>query len=293
MPKSISLRRQVRYWLEWLAVRFSFWTFRLLGQKKSSALGGWIGRKIGPRLSAHKIAINNLKLAMPELGKGDRAQIIDKMWDNLGRNASELPFIGRDTSFEDVELVGLEHLDAFVQSGKSALFVSGHYGPWELTSLAGKYCNKNVCVVYRSANNPMVEAFFQKERKGSGYNLVPKGKSGARAILAALKKNEAVALLNDQKQNSGVPIPFFGRDAMTATAIADFACRQNLPVYPMRAERLDGGKTRLTVYAPIFAATSDDRKQDVIQFLTRINVIYENWIKERPDHWFWVHNRWP
>ena len=293
MRKSVSRGRQIRYWFEWVLVRAVFWLFRLIGLQKSISLGGWIGRTVGPRLSAHKTAVDNISAAMPELDAQKQEQVLDDMWGNLGKNIAELPFLrDQDDNPEDVDLVGTEHLDAFVNSGKPALFVTAHFGPWEKTSVASRYCKKEICVVYRSANNPRVEAFFQKERQGSSYNFVPKGRSGARAILAALKSNNAVVLLNDQKQNNGLPIPFFGRDAMTATAVADFACRQNLPVYPVRAERLDNGKSRIIVDAPMYADISDDRQKDVIQFLTRINMMYEDWIRERPDHWFWVHNRW-
>ncbi|MEH6478011.1 MAG: lysophospholipid acyltransferase family protein [Sneathiella sp.] len=291
MRKPVSRSRQIRYWFEWALVRVAFWLFRAIGRRRSLALGSWIGRKIGPKLSAHKTAVENIRLALPELDQLEQVGVVDRMWSNLGASAAELPFVG-DENDASVEVVGKEHLDAYVKSGKPGIFVTAHFGPWEQTSLASYYIKKKPCVVYRPANNPMVEAFFQKERAGSGYNFVPKGKSGARAILKTLKENGSVVLLNDQKQNNGLPIPFFGRDAMTATAIADFACRQDLAVYPLRAERLEDGKTRLTVYAPMYAETSDDRQKDVIQFLTRINVMYESWIRERPDHWFWVHNRW-
>ncbi|WP_037493804.1 lysophospholipid acyltransferase family protein [Sneathiella glossodoripedis] len=293
MHKKIPVSRRIRYSLEYALARTFFFIFRVLGRKRASNLGGWLGRKIGPLLTAHKTAVENISAALPELDLEERDRVLKKMWDNLGRNAAEIPFV-RDLKFseDDVRLVGQEYLDEFVASGQSAIFVTAHYGPWEATALAGKYCNVDVNIVYRAANNPLVENYFQQERKGVGYEFVPKGKSGARSLIKAIKENRPIALLNDQKQNSGVPIPFFGRDAMTATAIADFACKLKLPVYPIRAERTEGGQMQVTVYPAIYAPTDGDTQKNVVSFLTTINEIYEDWIRERPDHWFWVHNRW-
>lgn len=293
MPNEIGTARKFRYWIEYVLARGAFWLFRTLGQKRASDFGAWLGKVIGPRLSAHKTAESNLAMAFPDFSKEERNDVLEKMWDNLGRNAAELPFVSSiDHTAEDFDLVGIEFLNEFMESGRPALFITAHYGPWETTAVAGKYCNVDVNVVYRAANNPMVEEYFQKQRVGTGYKFVPKGKSGARSILKALKSNTPVALLNDQKQNNGMAVPFFGKDAMTATAVADFACRMKLPVYPVKAERLEDGGTRVTIYEAMFAPEDGDAQQNVFNFLKSINELYEDWIRERPDHWFWVHNRW-
>lgn len=295
MPDSSVSDVRFRYKIEWIFVRIAFWLFRVLGRKTASSLGMWIAQKVGPLLSAQKTAEQNLRHALPDMSDRERTIILNKMWGNLGRNIGELPHTARlDFNSQDVELVGAEHLHSYMNSGKSAFFLTAHYGPWELIITAvSKYCNKPVSVIYRAANNPLVDEFFQKQRFNKDVNFIPKGKAGARGILKALKNKEAVALLNDQKQNTGLAVPFFGRNAMTAPAIAELACKFDLPIYPVRAERLDGGRMRVTVSEPVYGPSTGDRKEDVVRLLTTINEIYEAWITERPDHWFWVHNRWP
>ena len=44
-------------------------------------------------------------------------------------------------------------------------------------------------------------------------------------------------MLVDQKMNDGIPVPFFGRDAMTAPALALLALRYDCAVVPIRMER--------------------------------------------------------
>lgn len=295
MPEVNKAEITLRYKLEWFAVRFAFWFFRKLGRKRASDFGAWLARKIGPLLSVQKVADENIRLALPKITPPERQQVLRKMWDNLGRNIGELPH-SKELNFSspDIELVGAEYLDEYIASPNSAFFLTAHYGPWELIiGAVGKYCKAPVSVVYRAANNPLVEQFIQAERFDEDCRFIPKGRKGARGILTALKKREAIALLNDQKQNTGVPVPFFGRDAMTAPSIAELAVKMKLPIYPVRAERLGGGKMRVTVSAPIFSPDTGERDKDVIQLLKSINEIYESWITERPDHWFWVHNRWP
>lgn len=283
----------LRYRLEWLAVKAAVGVFRALGRERASDFGGWLARKIGPRLGVHRLAKTNMQCALLALSEAEIAANLDGMWDNLGRNVGEIPFnreILSDT--ETVELVGGEYLDACLESGKAAFFVTAHYGPWELVALVGRRLGARATGIYRAANNPLVENYFQSMRADPDYSFVPKGMEGARAILKAARNGGAIVLLNDQKLNGGVAVPFFGREAMTAPAVAEIATKMDVPIHPMRAERLPGGRRRLTIYPALEVAKTGDRKRDVYVILKAINETYEQWISERPDHWFWVHNRW-
>ena len=69
--------------LIWLLYHF----FRLLPLDTASALGGWIGRTFGPRLTLSRRARRNLESALPDMTAPERDQVIRQMWDNLGRTA--------------------------------------------------------------------------------------------------------------------------------------------------------------------------------------------------------------
>jgi KDO2-lipid IV(A) lauroyltransferase len=282
-----------KYRLEWIAVRIMMAIFRLPGRDRAARFGGWLARKVGPRMHVHRLARENMKMALPGMTDRDVEKNLFSMWDNLGRNVGEIPFnreILDDT--EAVEIVGEEYLTAHVENGKAAFFVTAHYGPWELVALVGRRFGKRAIGIYRAANNPLVEKYFQEMRADPSYRFVPKGNEGARTILKAARNGGAIVLLNDQKLNTGVAVPFFGHEAMTAPAVAEIACKMDVPVYPMRAERLEGGRRRLTIYPALETSRMGDRKADVFALLKAINETYEQWITERPDHWFWVHNRW-
>jgi len=100
-------------------------------------------------------------------------------------------------------------------------------------------------------------------------------------------------MLVDQKMNNGIAVPFFGRPAMTAPALAQLALRFDCPVVPARVVRLNGAHFQLIVYPPLEVAKTGDREHDTLTLMTQVNTMIEGWIRERPEQWLWLHNRWP
>src|SRR5207253_2644034 len=107
------------------------------------------------------------------------------------------------------------------------------------------------------------------------------------------KNGQSLAMLIDQKMNDGIAVPFFGRDAMTAPAIAEFALRYNLELIPARVVRTKGCHFEATIFPPMAYEKTGDEEKDVLTIMTAINAILETWIREHPEQWFWVHKRWP
>lgn len=272
--------------------------FRAMSLDRASAFGGWLGRTLGPRFGVHKHAARNIARAMPELTDQQRQAALIGMWDNLGRVIAEYAHLGDlgreiETGSARIELAGTDHIDAIRVAGRPVIFFSAHYGNWELLGLTATRKGLPLVQVYRAANNPLTEDLLQQLRQAVGGRLVPKGMQAARELIRALKQNESLAMLVDQKLTTGIAVPFFGRDAMTAPAIAELALRTGCVVVPAYAERLDGARFRVVVEAPIQLTDTGNREQDVFAAMTMINARLESWIRARPDQWFWVHRRWP
>ncbi len=123
--------------------------------------------------------------------------------------------------------------------------------------------------------------------------MLPKGGQGAVRLLRAIKNGQSLAMLVDQKMNDGIAVPFFGRDAMTAPAIAEFALRYDMPIIPVRVVRTKGCHFEATVYPPLEYEKTGDEEKDSLIIMTKINALLESWIREHPAQWFWVHKRWP
>jgi len=99
--------------------------------------------------------------------------------------------------------------------------------------------------------------------------------------------------LVDQKLNDGIPVPFFGREAMTAPALALLALHFDCAVLPARVERLQGAHFRLTIHPPLPLLRGVARAADAAALMAAVNRTLETWIRERPEQWFWLHRRWP
>ena len=270
-----------------------------LGPVRASNLGGWIARTLGPLLSASRLADGNLRRALPALDAAGRAAVIRAVWDNLGRTAAELPHLAglkRTASGPGWELLGGEHVDALRQAGARVLFVSGHFGNWELALPAASQVGLPACGLYRAASNGEVDAVIQALRLRAlvpGVSMFAKGRHGARAALAHLHAGGSLALLADQKMNDGIAVPFLGRLAMTAAGPAQLALRFGLAVVPSRVDRLGPARFRVVCEAPLQVARTGERDADVYALTLAMNAVLERWIRQDPSSWLWLHRRWP
>jgi len=276
-----------------------FAAMRVLPIDAASALGGWLAQQIGPRLGISRRARRNLSAALPELSAADIERVVRDMWDNLGRVAAEYPHLPRIRLFPPdgrVETSGIEHLDRATAAGRPVIIFGGHLGNWEIAALAaGQYGQDHgidVAQIYRAANNPLVDGMIARFR-GAASEFIPKGAVASRRALAALRRGAHLTLLVDQKLNDGIPVPFFGRDAMTAPALALLALHFDCAVLPARVERVQGAHFRLTIDQPLPLPKSGRRAADVATLMAAVNQTLETWICERPEQWFWLHSRWP
>ena len=291
---SAKTSRPIHHLEAWAAALLSG-AFAALPLDWASAVGGAIGRLTGPRLGISDRARRNIRRALPELSEGEIAGLIRAMWDNLGRVAAEYPHLKNIRVFEPggrVETHGFEHVDRAVAAGRRMIIFSGHIANWEIGMLAAVQYGIPVAQIYRAANNPLVDSMITRLRGDAG-ELIPKGAVAARRAIATLRRGAHLSMLVDQKMNDGIPVPFFGRPAMTAPALAALALRFDCDVLPARVERLAGALFRLTVFPALPLPRTGDSRTDAATLMAQVNAILETWVRDRPEQWFWVHQRWP
>ncbi len=274
-------------------------TVRRFSPVACSNLGGRAARLLGPLLPVSRIAKRNLLDALPELDAGSRRRVVGGVWDNLGRNVLELPHLASFTRTVDGpgwEVEGERHLAALRDGGVPALFFSGHLGNWEMVLPIAAALGIAVSGFYRAASNPEVDRAVQGMRLvglGKGVSMFAKGASGARAALSHLGRGGSLGFLVDQKMNDGIAVPFFGRSAMTAPALAQLALRFGVPIMPVHVVRLGPCRFRMVCEAPMAVPRTGDRTADVLAIASAMNATLERWIREDPSAWLWLHRRWP
>ncbi len=272
--------------------------FRLIGVDAASAVAGAFTRAVGPLIAPiSRRARVNLKIAFPDLPRAEVEAILRDTWENLGRTTAEFAHLSKfDPDAEDsrLEIVGREKLDAIRTSGRPAILVSGHFANWEVMSIAFRAAGLDYAFIFRAANNPLIDGLIIRTRaRVMSRRQIPKGKRGGRDLIEALGAGVSLAMLVDQKLNTGgIPSPLFGKPAMTAPATARLALKYRVPVVPVEVERIKGARFRVTVHEAIAFTPSDDTAGDAQRLTDLINFEIEGLIRKRPGQWLWLHRRW-
>lgn len=283
--------------LEGFAARAVFALFKALPLDTASAVGGALMRGLGPRLSVSKRARHNLTRAFPEKTPVEIEAVVRAMWDNLGRTIAEfahLPEFDPYAGDGRVVVEGVENIELLRDDGRPGLFFACHLGNWEVQISALTRRGLPAAVTYRASNNPYVEDLYKRARGGPfGGIWIAKGAKGARRIIDILRQGGHVAMLVDQKMNDGIPVPFFSRDAMTAPALAQLALKYGCPVVPCRIRRTAGARFHIQFFPPMVMPDSGDRVADVASVMRSVNGMIEDWVRDDPAQWLWLHRRWP
>ncbi|NCT41432.1 MAG: lipid A biosynthesis acyltransferase [Alphaproteobacteria bacterium] len=280
---------KIRYLLEAALLYCLFFVFKILPVATTSNVGGWIGRNIGARLAATRKARRNLERAFPDLNAQELDQIILDMWDNLGRFMAEyahLEEIARDYTV----IEGAEYLADYISGEKSAIFIGAHLANFEVAQ-ASMFLQLGLPIdaTYRAPNNPYSHAMLNKARTLDGrLNAHAKSQAGGRSLMKAVKGGRNVGIMIDQKYNEGLSIPFFGRGAMTNPVWVQLAQKYDKDIIPVRVVRGDGVNLRVILYTPL----TFKKDEAVESVMLRANVMLEDWIKDEPAQWLWLHKRW-
>jgi KDO2-lipid IV(A) lauroyltransferase len=230
------------------------------------------------------------------MSEAERARIVHAMWDNLGRVLAEYGHLDKihwRTEKPRIEVAGVENFDAARAQGKGILLLSAHFANWEIMPFAAREYGLSGGVVVRPTNNPFVARWLDRVRSRNGLpEMIYKGPQGTRRIFTVLRKGDCICILVDQRASEGIPAPFFGRDAMTTPAPAALALKMGAKIVPVWNERLRGARFRMTVFPAIEPPSTGDPDRDVLQLTAAINAFVEARVRQRPEQWLWIHQRW-
>jgi Kdo2-lipid IVA lauroyltransferase/acyltransferase len=255
----------------------------------------WLGFHVARR--QYRAGLRNLEMAFPELSQTARKDILRGSFENLGRLLVEfthLPELNEGNVCRFVVHDGLENYLEGLRRGRGVIFMTAHFGAWELSSFAHAVYGYPLRFVVRPIDNPHVERLISMYRTRSG-NIPIERRRAARDILKALRQNEAVGILFDQNttRSEGVFAEFFGIPAATTPSLALFALRTGAAVVPgflIWDESLK--KHRLRLDPPVELIDTGNLDHDVLENTKLFNKILEGYIRKYPDQWLWIHRRW-
>src|SRR5262245_62096201 len=213
--------------------------------------------------------IRNIQMALPSLREEEQRAILRGSFSNLGRllvEFSHFPELNKNNIRDLVTYEGLENYKSAVSRGKGVIFLTAHFGAWELSCFAHSLYGNPMKFVVREIDNPKVEQLIESYRGLAGNTPIDK-KNASRDILKALRNNETIGILVDQNttRDEGVFVDFFGIPAATTTAVATLALRTGAAVVP--GFLVWDAKTRkhqLCLDAPVELITTGDPTRDIV-----------------------------
>jgi KDO2-lipid IV(A) lauroyltransferase len=274
---------------------------RLINPDTAANLAGACMRIVGPWLPEHRVGREQLTAAFPEKSKVEIEHILRGVWDNLGRAGAEFAHIdrlwdydmshrrkGRILDSEETEQIALRLRD----DGKPALIFAAHLGNWELAAVGARSYGIDTTVLYRAPNVPAISDAIIAMRAGCMGTLLPTSMDAPLKLAAALQRGSHVAMLVDQYYVRGVPVTFFGRPTRANPLIARLARQVECPIHGIRVVRFPGNRFQLRLSEAIDTPRDADGKIDVERTMQVITNMVEDWIREYPEQWLWVHRRW-
>lgn len=197
-----------------------------------------------------------------------------------------------DEFTEVVKVSGVHNLEKAASEGKGVLVITGHYSAWELIPRAITLLGYRTGVVARKLSEKKTSDFLGYLRRKPGVVTIDRGE-GAMELLRELRKNTAVGILIDQDTITVESdfIDYFNLPARTPTSPARIALKLGIPVLTMHIKRESDGKYILRIDKPIDLSLYQ-RKDGILDLTQELTWQIENWVREDPRQWIWLHKRW-
>jgi KDO2-lipid IV(A) lauroyltransferase len=270
-------------------------TLRTLPRSWALRAGAGLGTLLRWAGLRRRVALANLERAFPEREDGWRRQVLAAHYRELGRVAADyarLPALARAPR-EQVfaSWTGEEHVHAARARGKGVVFLTGHFGHFELFAAATAQTIP-VAILVKPLSNPGADAWLSKLRSDAGVELLPIG-AGVRGALKRLRAGGAVAMVADQDaRRDGVFVSFLGTPASTPTGPAWLSLASGAPIVFGTCVRGPDGRYDAGFVPGIVPEGAADDARAVLDLTRRHTALLEQAIRARPESWFWLHKRW-
>jgi Kdo2-lipid IVA lauroyltransferase/acyltransferase len=292
MPPELSLTPfwTPRYWPTW-ALLGALHVAARLPVRWQLKLGRGLGRMLLPLNPRQRhVARRNLELCFPELDAAQRATLLERHFEAVGMSFVEMGvgwFTPIDRLLGRVDVVGREHLDRALATGRGALLFTAHFTTLEVGVAMLEALAPRASCMYRPQRNAMMDMMILRGRNRFAREQIPR--DNVRALLRNLRDNCAVVYLPDQtylgKQSE--VLPFFGEPAVTNTATSKLARISGTTVLPYLFRRLPNGRYRVDIGPPLPGLPSDDATVDTLRLFAAL----EAYIRQAPEQYLWLYKK--
>jgi Kdo2-lipid IVA lauroyltransferase/acyltransferase len=244
-----------------------------------------------------QVGMRNLDIAFPARSRQEKKRILRGEFISLGRLLAEFTLFPRYTKENVSRTVVYEGFQNFADAharGKGVVFLTAHFGGWEISSFIHSLHGYPMNIVVRPLDNPLLNALVDGYRTLHGNRSFSK-QDYARGLLKALRKGEIIGILMDTNMTppQGAFVDFFGVPACTATGIARVALHTDAAVVPAFCVWDKSlSKYKMCFEPAIKLVRTGDDEADAIANTAAFTKVIERYATRYPEQWLWVHRRW-
>lgn len=293
------LGKRIKYNLIYHTARIVLFTIGALPRKMLISFFGqlgvltfWIMKKERAK------TLNNLKIAYgDEKSDGERFSIAKNTFKFLGRNSVDVFRYRKMATLQEYHKIvrseGMEHLEKAYKEGKGVIAFTSHRGAFEMASTYLQAWGFQVTAVGAPLKDPRLNDLVKKNRSLYGVNYIERGESSL-PLIKAFKSGHIVGMLIDQDSDKmkNVFVDFFGKKAATPVGAAALAARAGAPIVPVAIHMMPDKSHFIKVLPRVELVDTGDAEKDAITNTQTLSNIVEKWVREVPEQWVWMHERW-
>jgi Kdo2-lipid IVA lauroyltransferase/acyltransferase len=287
-----TMRHRVEYVVvRWLTAVVRFMPFGLVDR-----CGALLGLTFFVIDGTHRrVANRNVAAAFPRWSAARQSQVVRAAFEHFGRLLFELlkfSTLDPDAMLACAEFEGEERVRTAYAHGKGVLFVTGHFGYWELQAMVHALKLRPMAVMARALDNPALNQLLEHMRTRTGNSVIYR-QGTIRRVLRLLHQGEGVGILIDQhiQSRDAIYVDFFSRPAATTAVVASLALRTGARVVPLFALPLGPGRYKMVYEHPV-EPPAEGSPDPVREFTQRCTDVLEMYVRRHPDLWLWMHRRW-
>lgn len=273
-----------------------FKLLRSLPPTRASMIGGAVMRSAGPWIPEHTVGRENLIAAFPEMPDAEIERIMRGVWNNYGRTCAEIPQLDRICDLHDNKIVldaaSIEEIEKYRRDRQPALIFTAHLANWEIIGPVAKALGLDVVAPVRTQHVDWIAKILGEVRLGGAGTYIPIDSNASSKLKSAVDRGAYIAVMVDQHITSGTDVVFFGRPCKVTPLPARLARALEWPIKGIRAIRLADHRFRIETVGPLEPPRDHTGRIDVERTMQLITSIVEEWVRETPDQWLWMHRRW-
>jgi len=292
--KRLLFLRPVQFLL-YLALRAVVMVVHMFPYRMAREIGRVVGRVLYAVDRKHaNIAAKNLHRSRGVCPPDEVPAFILRIYQHFAQSLVEVLMMSRlleRHEFMKVVHLRTENFDRCVNEGRGAIVVVGHQGNWEMIGVACTLAGYPVHSLMRPIDNPWIDAYLRHFRTLTGQTMIPRDRALGEMIRVLQRKKFLIVQVDQDARESGVYVNFFGRPASTHRAAATLALKYNVPIVLANMYR-EGAINHCVISDPFYPDAFRDQPDPVKAITQAITDLLEEYIRQHPEQWFWIHDRW-